>query len=109
MDGLDVCVGEAATLVGKKVKVRVERVLDGVAYATLVRRAGKKAPEPLTAEAEAEKPTRKPPARRTAAGAVDGVAEDVDAEELETEELRDGRGRGGRRRESPKLSRTRSR
>jgi ribonuclease G len=86
VDGLDVCVGEAATLVGKKVKVRVERVLDGVAYATLVRRAGKKAPEPLTAEAEAEKPTRKPPARRTAAGAVDGVAEEVDAEELETEE-----------------------
>jgi ribonuclease G len=85
VDGLDVCVGEAATLVGKKVKVRVERVLDGVAYATLVRRAGKKAPEPLTAEAEAEKPTRKPPARRTAAGTVDGVAEDVDAEELETE------------------------
>ena len=87
VDGLDVCVGEAATLVGKKVKVRVERVLDGVAYATLVRRAGKKAPEPLTAEAEAEKPTRKPPARRTAAGAVDGVADDVDADELETEEL----------------------
>ncbi len=86
VDGLDVCVGEAATLVGKKVKVRVERVLDGVAYATLVRRAGKKAPEPLTAEAEAEKPTRKPPARRTAAGAVDGVTEDVDAEELEAEE-----------------------
>ena len=67
VDGLDVCVAEAATLVGKKVKVRVERVLDGVVYATLVRRAGKKAPEPLTAEAEAEKPTRKPPARRTAA------------------------------------------
>ncbi len=29
LDGFDVCVGEAAKLVGKKVKVRVERVLDG--------------------------------------------------------------------------------
>jgi ribonuclease G len=65
LDGLDVCVGEAAELVGKKVKVRVERVLDGIVYGTLVR-AAKKAPEPLTAEAEAEKPTRKPPARKTA-------------------------------------------
>ncbi len=71
LDGLDVCVGEAAELVGKKVKVRVERVLDGIAYATLVRQT-KKAPEPLTAEAEAEKPTRKPPARKTAG---DGTAE----------------------------------
>ena len=46
------CVAEAAPLVGKRVKVRVERVLDGVAYATLVRRL-KKVPEPLTAEADA--------------------------------------------------------
>jgi len=66
LDGYAVCVAEAASLVGKRVKVRVERVLDGVAYATLVRRAGKSVPEPLTAEAEAEKPTRKPPARKGA-------------------------------------------
>jgi ribonuclease G len=71
LDGLDVCVGEAAELVGKRVKVRVERVLDGTAYATLARRA-KQGPEPLTAEAEAEKPTRKPPARKGAGAQVDG-------------------------------------
>jgi ribonuclease G len=75
LDGLDVCVGEAAELVGKKVKVRVERVLDGIAYATLVR-AQKQAPEPLTAEAEAEKPTRKPPARKTAGADTSKTAED---------------------------------
>jgi ribonuclease G len=90
VDGLDVCVGEAASLVGKKVKVRVERVLDGVAYGMLVRAAGKKAAEPLTAEAEAEKPTRKPPARRTAAGAAEGAAteeaEEAEADEVEAEE-----------------------
>ena len=34
LDGLDVVVGGAAKLVGKKAKVRVERILDGVAYAT---------------------------------------------------------------------------
>jgi ribonuclease G len=81
VDGLDVCVGAAAALVGKRVKVRIERVLDGTAYATLVRRAGKEAPEPLTAEAEAEKPTRKPPARRTAEPAAREDAEPEDEEE----------------------------
>ena len=33
LDGLDVVVADAASLVGKRVKVRVERVLDGRAYA----------------------------------------------------------------------------
>jgi ribonuclease G len=63
VDGLSVCVGGASSLVGKKAKVRIERVLNGTAYATLV--AGGKQPEtPITAEGEAEKPTRKPPARK---------------------------------------------
>jgi ribonuclease G len=84
VDGIDVCVGEAAELVGKKVKVKIERVLDGVAYASLVRRAAKKAPEPLTAEAEAEKPTRKPPARKT--GEPEAVAEVEEPVEEEPEE-----------------------
>jgi ribonuclease G len=78
VDGFDVCVGGAAELVGKRVKVRIERVLDGVAYGTLVRKAAKQAPEPLTAEAEAEKPTRKPPARKTA---EPSATESVEAEE----------------------------
>src|SRR5262249_33433671 len=66
LDGLDVSVANASKLVGKKVKVRVERVLDGTAYATLV------APEvqqtqPITAEREAEKPTRQPSTAKKAA------------------------------------------
>jgi ribonuclease G len=65
VDGLDVVVAQAASLVGKRLKVRVERVLDGRAYAVLTRKA-KETPEPLTAEAEAEKPTRKPPTRKGA-------------------------------------------
>jgi ribonuclease G len=63
LDGLAVCVANASGLIGKNAKVRIERVLDGTAYATLV--GGKKAPEePITAESAAEKPTRKPPAKK---------------------------------------------
>ena len=63
LDGLAVYVGDGASLVGKRAKVRVERVMDGVAYATLVGKA-EAAEGPITAEREAEKPTRKPPARK---------------------------------------------
>jgi hypothetical protein len=88
LDGLDVVVAEAASLVGKRVKVRVERVLDGRAYAVAIRKT-KAAPEPLTAEGEAEKPTRKPPARKGATVATESepAAEEptVEAEEPEEE------------------------
>jgi predicted RNA-binding protein with TRAM domain len=57
LDGYDVYVADAAKLVGKKVKVHVERVLDGIAYATLAD-AQKPDEAPITAEREAEKPTR---------------------------------------------------
>jgi hypothetical protein len=76
LDGLDVVVADAASLVGKRQKVRIERVLDGAAYATLIRRT-RAVPEPLTAEAEAEKPTRKPPARKGAAAEAALVADDA--------------------------------
>ncbi len=83
LDGLDVVVADAAALVGKRVKVRVERVLDGRGYAVPLRKA-KEAPEPLTAEGEAEKPTRKPPTRKGAAQAAKET-EPAAAEEPETE------------------------
>jgi ribonuclease G len=91
LDGLDIVVADSASQVGKRVKVRVERVLDGRAYAVAVRKT-KAAPEPLTAEGEAEKPTRKPPARKGAAAAaaeeaeVEGDAEVVAEAEAEAEE-----------------------
>jgi ribonuclease G len=86
LDGLDVVVADASGLVGKRLKVRIERVLDGRAYAVLVRKT-KDAPEPLTAEGEAEKPTRKPPARKGAAmPAVPAQAEDEDEAEVEVDE-----------------------
>jgi ribonuclease G len=98
LDGLDVVVADAASLVGKRLKVRVERVLDGRAYAVLVRKT-KETPEPLTAEGEAEKPTRKPPARKGAAPGKEpptagveepGVVEAETETEAEAEETADG-------------------
>src|SRR5207248_8458753 len=103
LDGFDVCVADAAPLVGKKVRVRVERVLDGTAYATLMRREAKR-DEPITAEREAEKPTR---ARRTAAKApqsapeteADAAADESEPDEESKPKKRTRRGsRGGRTR-----------
>jgi ribonuclease E len=92
LDGLDIVVADAASQVGKRVKVRIERVLDGRAYAVAIRKT-KAVPEPLTAEGEAEKPTRKPPARKGAAVAEESeaaVEEAVVAEEPEAETETDG-------------------
>ena len=64
VDGYDVVVAGAAKLVGKKLSVTIGRVLDGVAYALPADAAA--LPTPITFEAEAEKPTRAPAARKTA-------------------------------------------
>jgi len=86
LDGLEVVVGGAAKLVGKKAKVRIERVLDGSAYATLLS-GGDGRPDPITFESEAEKPTRAPSRAKKASD--DGAAElatpeDATEDELET-------------------------
>jgi ribonuclease G len=83
VDGLDVCVADAAKLVGKKVKVRVERTLDGMAYATVVG-APARAEAPITAEQEAEKPTRRAAPKKAAADeppAADQPADGADTTE----------------------------
>jgi ribonuclease G len=85
LDGFDVCVADAASLVGKKVKVHVERVLDQTAYATLVRR-GARLEEPITAEREAEKPTR---ARASSRKEAAPVAEPQAAEQPPPAEKRE--------------------
>jgi ribonuclease G len=85
VDGYTVCVGDAASLVGKTVKVRVERFLDGTAYASLVQKAGD-ADAPITAEGLAEKPTRKPPTRKAAAPEAAPEDEPEDVEEAVGEE-----------------------
>ncbi|MFL5922428.1 MAG: ribonuclease E/G, partial [Gaiellaceae bacterium] len=85
LDGLSVCVAQASGLVGKKAKVRIERVLDGTAYATLV--GGKQAPaDPITAESAAEKPTRKPPAKKQQEPEGEAAVEPEEPEEAEETE-----------------------
>jgi ribonuclease G len=81
VENFDVCVAGAAKLVGKKVNVQIERVLENAAYATVVGKA-KAAEEPITAEGEAEKPTRRAPAKKTEAEEPVEVETDatVDAE-----------------------------
>ena len=83
LDGYDVVVAGAAKLVGKKVKAKIERVMPGTAYATVVTRA-KDSATPITAEGEAEKPTRKPVAKKdgTAPEAVVEAEDVVDAEDV---------------------------
>ena len=110
-DGFDVSVADAAKQVGKKVTVQVERVLDGMAYATLVTRRA--APEePITAEGEAEKPTRASRAKPVVEAEETPAAEEEPKEEQPTAEEEPGaeeppkkktrRGsRGGRGRKKP--------
>ena len=80
-DGYTVSVGDAAGMIGKTVRVRIERFVDGTAYATLGSKAKPEA-EPITAEGQAEKPTRKPPAKRTAETPA-SVEETPEVEELD--------------------------
>jgi predicted RNA-binding protein with TRAM domain len=96
VEGFDISVAGAGKLVGKKVNVEIERVLDGVAYAKLVTKTAD-AEQPITAEGEAEKPTRRPAAKKTEAVVAEESAEDDEAPKKKTR-----RGsRGGRGRKKP--------
>ncbi|HEY2326133.1 MAG TPA: Rne/Rng family ribonuclease [Gaiellaceae bacterium] len=79
LDGVEVVVGAAAKLVGKKVRVKVTAVADGIAWAELVD-APDKAEPPLTAEAEAERPTRAPRKVKDAEPVEDDAVADTDVE-----------------------------
>jgi ribonuclease G len=107
VDGFDVSVADAAKLVGKKVNVQIERVLENAAYATLVRKT-EQVEGPITAEGEAEKPTRRAAAKKVEAEPEPEVLADADAgEATEAEETpapkkKTRRGsRGGRGRRKP--------
>src|SRR5207249_5759289 len=77
LDGWAVSVGGAAKLVGKKVNVRIERVLDGAAYGSLVDGQAPALPAPITAEAQAEKPPRASRAKKVEPEAVEVVEAEV--------------------------------
>jgi ribonuclease G len=89
VENVDVVVGDAAKLVGKKVTARVTAVTDGLAWAELLAPV-EQAEEPLTAEAEAERPMRaKRPATATRAAEVEVEVEDEPEDELVAEPLDD--------------------
>jgi ribonuclease G len=83
-----ITVAGVAGRVGKRVKVRVTRVLDGMAYAEPVAGAAADVEPPITAEALAEKPTRarrsraarKPKAEEKKAAAVAEAEPESEAE-----------------------------
>src|SRR5438477_737903 len=94
--GFDVVVAGAAKLVGKKLKVRVGAVMEGLAYAEPV--GVDHVEGPITAEAEAEKPTRarkgdaekveppkKPAQRKRAAPMVEAAEPEEEEEQPEAE------------------------
>jgi ribonuclease G len=87
LDGVDVIVAGAATLVGKKASVLVGRTLEGQVFGTLVAADGSVAQGPITFESEAEKPTRAPAKRKDVADVEPDVAplesEDVSGDEFE--------------------------
>jgi ribonuclease G len=112
LDGYDVCVADASKLVGKKVKARIGRIQPGTAYATLLDATGP-SDGAITAESEAEKPTRakkttepKPAAKKTTQpkpkpkpAATKAAAADGDGGEAEAPKKKTRRGsRGGRNR-----------
>jgi ribonuclease G len=106
--GAAICVRGAAGMVGKRVKARITRVLDGIAYAELVSAPGEAVEDPITAEALAEKPTRtrrsraakpKPKAESAKAEATEAVAEEPEEPAAEAEE--------GAAEEQPKRKKTR--
>jgi ribonuclease G len=100
LDGYDICVADAAKLVGKKVKARISRVQPGAVYATLVDGAAP-AESTITAEGEAEKPTRakKAEPKPETQSAAKSVDETTTKEESEAAKKRTRRGsRGGRNR-----------
>jgi ribonuclease G len=77
-----ISVAGAAGRVGKRVKVRITRVLDGMAYAEPVTGGAADVEPPITAEALAEKPTR---ARRSRAATRKPKAEEKAAAVVEVE------------------------
>jgi ribonuclease G len=106
LDGLAVCVANASGLIGKNAKVRIERVLDGTAYATLV--GGKKAPEePITAESAAEKPTRKPPAKKQEPESEPQAEAAAEPEQSEEPEAPAEKGEAGPQADQPPKKKTR--
>jgi ribonuclease G len=107
IDEVDVVVGDAAKLVGKKVTARVTALADGLVWAELLTPADD-VDEPLTAEGEAERPTRVKKSTTSPKKKAEPAVVDVEPEEDdEPEETDDPAADGDETDESPAKKRTR--
>jgi ribonuclease G len=107
IDEVDVVVGDAAKLVGKKVTARVTALADGLVWAELLTPADD-VDEPLTAEGEAERPTRVKKSTTSPKKKAEPAVVDVEPEEDdEPEEADDPAADGDETDESPAKKRTR--
>jgi len=89
VEDVDIVVGDAATLVGKKVTARITAITEGMAWAELLSPVTP-GDDPLTAEAEAEKPTRaKRPSTRKATDSTEELFDDLEDEDAELDEIED--------------------
>ncbi len=80
VDGVDVIVAGAASLVGKKASVLVGRTLEGQVFGTLVAADGSDTQGPITFESEAEKPTRAPAKKKELPAVGPETSPEVDVE-----------------------------
>ncbi len=82
VDGIDVVVGGAARLVGRKITARVTAITEGMAWAELLSPVEQVEP-PLTAEAEAERPTRarRAPSKKSTEVEVQDSTDELDVED----------------------------
>jgi ribonuclease G len=88
VEDVDIVVGGAAKLVGKKVKVKITALADDLAWAELLTPA-EETDEPLTAEGEAERPTRAKRSSTPKKVEPDAEAEDADAVAEPEDEVED--------------------
>ncbi len=94
IEDVDIVVGGAATLVGKKVTATVTAVTEGLAWAELLAPA-EPGDEPLTAEAEAEKPTRaKRSSTRKPSEPTENAEADAEPQPAESDDLEGGMAEG---------------
>jgi ribonuclease G len=86
--GYEIVVANTAKLVGKKIKVRIVAVTEGVAFAVEATTASDN--QPITAEAEAERPTRAKRPTKALEAAEEAVEQSEEAVEQSEEAVEQG-------------------
>ncbi len=105
IDDVDIVVGDAAKLVGKKVRARITALSDGLAWAELLTPTDD-ADEPLTAEGEAERPTRAKRSALPKKANAEAKPEEIEAEDADEPDEPDEREEADEEGEAPAATAT---